>query len=566
MQSLNSDILQNVVPMATQAVEQLVNRSYDSSPEYRQVMPGVPENYREIRTLEQLFEINYKHASVEEQLRGNLVMKMKSGREVYKGIIGYNDSVIPSVTRAILSGHEILFVGQIGQAKTKLAESIAIHLLSPIPVVRGSLTNDIPTSIPRQEMISLLCDRNPERTYPEFVVSPECEQKIRDNKLDTRIDWKEGQERYRYVLATPDITVKDLMGQIDAIRIAKRGVELYSIESYSPGQLLQARYGIICIDELPVLDSRKQVALLSVLQEGKFTTGSYPVIFKPNIKLLATANPVDYTHSGKIIEPLFDRLRSHIDTHYPTNVADEMLIILQEAQISKDRAVLLPIFIIRTIAKVAQLSREHPEIDHTKGVSVRIGIHSTEVLASEAERIRSIQSNMVSIPRFSDFFSIYQTCKFQLSEIDDSRESRSMILNSIIESAIREVSASYIQNLSSDELMKIKEDFDSNKQFIASQTIPGRVHGGGADYISQLDKFTGLNKLVTQTANKIKQEHLNLIQLATSLDIDPRVVQLVDERDSEFIASVTELVLEGLRWTDPPLLDKMGGKYTARRE
>jgi magnesium chelatase subunit I len=552
--------------MATQAVEQLVNRSYDSSPRYRQVMPGVPENYREIRTLEQLFEINYKHASVEEQLRGNLVMRMKSGREVYKGIIGYNDSVIPSVTRAILSGHEILFVGQIGQAKTKLAESIANHLLSPIPVVRGSLTNDIPTSIPRQEMISLLCDRNPERTYPEFVVSPECEQKIRDNKLGTRIDWKEGQERYRYVLATPDITVKDLMGQIDAIRIAKRGVELYSIESYSPGQLLQARYGIICIDELPVLDSRKQVALLSVLQEGKFTTGSYPVIFKPNIKLLATANPVDYTHSGKIIEPLFDRLRSHIDTHYPTNVADEMLIILQEAQISKDRAVLLPIFIIRAIAKVAQLSREHPEIDHTKGVSVRMGIHSTEVLASEAERIRSIQSNMVSVPRFSDFFSIYQTCKFQLSEIDDSRESRSMILNSIIESAIREVSASYIQNLSSDELVKIKEDFGSNKQFIASQTIPGLGHGGGADYISQLDKFPGLNESVTQTANKVKQEHLSLIQLATGLDIDSRVVQLVNDRDSEFTASVTELVLEGLRWTDPPLLDKMGGKYTARPE
>lgn len=552
--------------MATQAVEQLVNRSYDSSPKYRQVMPGVPENYREIRTLEQLFEINYKHASVEEQLRGNLVMRMKSGREVYKGIIGYNDSVIPSVTRAILSGHEILFVGQIGQAKTKLAESIANHLLSPIPVVRGSLTNDIPTSIPRQEMISLLCDRNPERTYPEFVVSPECEQKIRDNKLDTRIDWKEGQERYRYVLATPDITVKDLMGQIDAIRIAKRGVELYSIESYSPGQLLQARYGIICIDELPVLDSRKQVALLSVLQEGKFTTGSYPVIFKPNIKLLATANPVDYTHSGKIIEPLFDRLRSHIDTHYPTNVADEMLIILQEAQISKDRAVLLPIFIIRAIAKVAQLSREHPEIDHTKGVSVRMGIHSTEVLASEAERIRSIRSNMVSVPRFSDFFSIYQTCKFQLSEIDDSRESRSMILNSIIESAIREVSASYIQNLSSDELIKIKEDFGSNKQFIASQTIPGRGHGGGADYISQLDKFPGLNESVTQTANKVKQEHLSLIQLATGLDIDSRVVQLASDRDSEFTASVTELILEGLRWTDPPLLDKMGGKYTARPE
>lgn len=552
--------------MATQAFEQLVNRSYDSSPRYQEVMPGVPENYKEIKTLEQLFEINYKHASVEKQLRGNLIIKMKSGMEAYKGIIGYNERVIPSVNRAILSGHEILFVGHIGQAKTKLAESIANHLLSPIPVVRGSLTNDIPTSLPRQEMISLLNDRYPERAYPEFVVSPECEQSIRDNKLETRIHWKEGKERYRYILATPDISVKDLMGQIDAIKIAKKGVELYSIDSYSPGQLLQARYGILCIDELPVLDPRKQVALLSVLQEGKFTTGSYPVVFKPNIKLLATANPVDYTHSGKIIEPLFDRLRSHIDTHYPTNIVDEMLIILQEAQISKDRAVLLPIFIIKTIAKVTQLSRQHPEIDHTKGVSVRMAIHSTEVLASEVERIRSIHSNMISVPRFSDFFCIYQSCKFELSEIDDTRQGRNNILDSIIESAIREVSTGYTQNLPSDQLMRIKEDFKSNKMYVASQQNLGRGQNSSMDYISQLDKFPSLSKLVTQTTDRIKQEHLDFIKLAAPFGIDVKSVQIFDDTDSEFTASVTELILEGLRWTDPPMLDKKGSLYSARLE
>jgi magnesium chelatase subunit I len=552
--------------MATQAFEQLVNRSYDSSPRYQEVMPGVPENYKEIKTLEQLFEINYKHVSVEEQLRGNLIIKMKSGMEAYKGIIGYNERVIPSVNRAILSGHEILFVGHIGQAKTKLAESIANHLLSPIPVVRGSLTNDIPTSLPRQEMISLLSDRYPERAYPEFIVSPECEQTIRDNKLETRIHWKDGKERYRYILATPDISVKDLMGQIDAIKIAKKGVELYSIDSYSPGQLLQARHGILCIDELPVLDPRKQVALLSVLQEGKFTTGSYPVIFKPNIKLLATANPVDYTHSGKIIEPLFDRLRSHIDTHYPTNIVDEMLIILQEAQISQDRAVLLPIFIIKTIAKVTQLSRQHPEIDHTKGVSVRMAIHSTEVLASEVERIRSIHSNMISVPRFSDFFCIYQSCKFELSEIDDTRQSRNKILDSIIESAIREVSTGYTQNLPSDQLMRIKEDFKSNELYVASQQNLGRAQNSSMDYISQLEKFPSLSKLVTQTTDRIKQEHLDFIQLAAPFGIDVKSVQIFDDKDSEFTASVTELILEGLRWTNPPLLDKKGSLYSARIE
>lgn len=130
------------------------------------------------------------------------------------------------------------------------------------------------------------------------------------------------------------------------------------------------------------------------MQEGKFTTGSYPVTFKPNVKLLATANPVDYTHSGKIIEPLFDRLRSHIHTHYPTNIIDEMLIIIQETQISRESGVLVPLFIVKTIAKIAQLAREHPEIDHTKGVSVRMAIHSMEILISEVERVRALHGKI----------------------------------------------------------------------------------------------------------------------------------------------------------------------------
>ena len=455
--------------MATNAIEDLVNRSYDLSPKYDEVMTGVPEDYKAIKTLGQLLEVNYKHASVEEQLRGNLIRKMRSGAEVYKGIIGYKEYVIPSINRAILSGHEMLFIGHIGQAKTKLAESIAYHLLSPIPIVRGSLTNDIPTTIPKQDMISFLNDTRLERTSPVFVVSPESEQTIRNNKLDTKIDWKEGQERYRYVLATPDISVKDLIGQIDAIKIAKKGVELYSIESYSPGQLLQARYGVLCIDELPVLDSRKQVALLSVLQEGKFTTGSYPVVFKPNIKVVATANPVDYTHSGKIIEPLFDRLRSHIDTHYPTNIVDEMLITVQEMQIGRERRVLLPLFLVKTIAKVTQLAREHPEINHDKGVSVRMAIHSTEVLASEVERVRAIRNNIRSIPRFSDLPCIQQTCKFELSEIDDNRQNRNNILDSIIETAIREVSLDYTQQLLPEQILRFKEEFENNGSFVVSQ-------------------------------------------------------------------------------------------------
>jgi magnesium chelatase subunit I len=530
------------------------------------MMPGVPQDYKDIKTLGQLFEINYKHISVEEQLRGNLLLKMKQGKEIYKGIIGYKERVIPAINRAILSGHEILFIGHIGQAKTKLAESIAGHLLSPIPVVRGSLTNDIPTTISKHDMISLLNDADPERVSPEFVVSPECEQSIRNNKLETRIDWREGRDRYRYLLATPDISVKDLTGQIDAIKIAKKGVELYSIESYSPGQMLQARYGVLCIDELPVLDSRKQVALLSVLQEGKFTTGSYPVTFKPYVKLLATANPVDYTHSGKIIEPLFDRLRSHIDTHYPTNIVDEMLIIVQEVQISGESGVLLPLFIVKTLAQIAQLAREHPEIDHTKGVSVRMAIHSMEVLSSEVERVRSIPRNIKSVPRFCDLDCIHQTSKFELSELDDNHQNRNKILDSIIENAIREVSIGYTQHLSSELTTRIKQDFESNKSFVVSQRSLGQEKNDGIDYESQLMKFPALKEFVSQTVEKIKQEHRKFIQIAEQYEIDVRRVQISNDIDGEFTASVTELVLEGLRCTSPPLLDKKGTGYYAKTE
>ncbi|MGZ8882307.1 MAG: AAA family ATPase, partial [Nitrososphaeraceae archaeon] len=335
----------------------MVLDSYKSDPTYNEIFPGVPQNYKEIKTLKDLLEINYKHANVDDQIRGNLITLLKKGINPYRGIIGYDDDVIPSINRGILAGHDLLLVGQIGQAKTKLSEAISKNLLSPIPIIRKSLTNDIPTTIIAEQLISLLEDKEVIHYSPRFTVSKETEDNIRNNGLDTRVDWVDGSERYRYILATPDISVKDLVGQIDAIKIAKKGVEIYNIESYSPGQLLQARHGILCIDELPVLDPRKQVSLLSVLQEGKFTTGSYPVYFEPDLKIIATSNPIDYTHSGKIIEPLFDRLRSHIETRYPVKIIDEMLIIIQEIKLSDPKNIILPIFVLKTIAKITQLAR-----------------------------------------------------------------------------------------------------------------------------------------------------------------------------------------------------------------
>ena len=544
--------------MISENFKDIVHKSYSSNADYQETISGLPANYKDIKTLEDLLSINYKPVSVNDQLRGNLIIKLKKKQFPYLGIIGYDDDIVPSLNRAILSFHDILLIGQIGQAKTKIAETIAKNLLSPIPIVEGSITNDIPTSIPENELVSLLNDKEIIRSRPEFYVSTETEDKIRNNRLDTKIIWIDGPNRFRYLLATPDISVKDLVGQIDAIKIAKRGVEIYNMESYSPGQLLLARHGVFCVDELPVLDPRKQVALLSVLQEGIYTTGSYPVIFKPDTRIISTANPIDYTHSGKIIEPLYDRLRSHIVTRYPKNVYDEMKIMIQEANISNPQNVTLPIFILRTLAEITRIARDHPEINHEKGVSVRMSIHSLEVLISEAERVRSIINNIKAVPRFSDIYCIRQTSKFELSEIDDSYENRMNILDAIISDAIKKTCAVYVVDIPTKKIMNLKNEFKINKNFFVSQDITENKNNPNS-YQSQINKFNSLREIIDIVIVNIIQDQKHFEESLRENALNIEIFN--DLKNPEYLASVTELVLEGLRFTDPPILDRKEGVY-----
>ncbi len=535
----------------------MVLDSYKSDPTYNEIFPGVPQNYKEIKTLKDLLEINYKHAKVDDQIRGNLITLLKKGINPYRGIIGYDDDVIPSINRGILAGHDLLLVGQIGQAKTKLSEAISKNLLSPIPIIRKSLTNDIPTTIIAEQLISLLEDKEVIHYSPRFTVSKETEDNIRNNGLDTRVDWVDGSERYRYILATPDISVKDLVGQIDAIKIAKKGVEIYNIESYSPGQLLQARHGILCIDELPVLDPRKQVSLLSVLQEGKFTTGSYPVYFEPDLKIIATSNPIDYTHSGKIIEPLFDRLRSHIETRYPVKIIDEMLIIIQEIKLSDPKNIILPIFVLKTIAKITQLARTNSDINQDKGVSVRMSVHSAEAIISEAERVRSLTYNVKAVPRFSDINSIHQTSKFELSELDDNKQNRLEILNKLISEAINTTAKEYIQNIKKEEIVLLKNDFGKNKKFIVSQNILGEESSNSPDnYENQLKSFPILLKIVDRIIEIDEKEKNVFIKNIEYNRIDIKGLSFSNKQNKEYRASIVELILEGLRNLDNPIIDR----------
>ncbi|MFQ5921020.1 MAG: AAA family ATPase, partial [Nitrososphaerales archaeon] len=545
------------------AVRGIVHRSYTSPPKYSEIEPGVPEDYKQIQTLGQLFELSYRHATIGQQMRGNLIGKRKRNEDPYRGIIGYDDDVIPATDRAILAGHDIIYIGEIGQAKTKLAETIAGNLLSPIPSIKGCVIHDIPTSLPEEQMATLLLGEDLVRTSPEFHICNDCEQRIRDDKLDTAIEWAGGMDRYRYVLATPDISIKDLVGQIDAIKIAKRGAEIYSIESYSPGQLLQSRHGILCIDELPVLDPRKQVALLSVLQEGKFTTGAYPVIFKPESRIIATANPIDYTHSGKIIEPLFDRLKSHIDTHYPATVDHEMAIMVQEAKMDATAdydgggKAFLPIFMLKTVARITHMAREHPDVNKEKGVSVRMSIHGLELLMGEAFRTRAAYHDVPAIPRPCDIYSINQASKFELSEVEDNRENRKKVLEQLIEEALRQTAAEYVSDLSPEQLTGIKNEFAANKTFEASQNVLGSRDCGSAatDYESQLGRFPALKEIIGGVLEKVRKEQQEFAEGLKRYNVESAILAMGDSMDGEFTASVTEVVLEGLRWLKPPVVD-----------
>jgi magnesium chelatase subunit I len=573
------------------SILKLVKTSYATSPTFKQAtFFGVPHNYKDIKTLRDLLEINYKYQPVKNQLRQNLIAKIKNNENPFVGIIGFDNTVIPAIKRALLAGHDILLVGHIGQGKTKLAELISQNLLSPIPIVEGTLTNDIPTEMPYTHLVDLLNGNEVDKMLPEFYVSKDCEEIIKNNGLDTKIKWLDGKQRYRYILATPDISVKDLVGQIDVVKIIKKGIEVFDIDSYSPGYLLQARYGILCLDELPVLDPRKQVTLLSVLQEGRFTTGAYPVFFKPDVKIIATANPIDYTHSGKIIEPLADRLKSHIETHYPNSIDDETLILVQEMDMLNRDQTFLPIFMLKTITRIFQKIRSHPDINSDRGVSVRSTIHSLEAVIGEVERARSLVNNVKTIPRFSDLQCIFQSSKFELDEIEDTTENKTLFLNNVINEVIQEICLHFFNEFfNPQELVSIKNEF-RNKSFIVVQnqyqhaTAAQSVYGEKGTnlekeritasylYKDQLRHLPVIFKTLKGVIAKIRQEQDHFVQKARQNEINKNLQYIqfegawndTENNNEELLATSSELLFEYLRFSSPPILDKREDKFEIR--
>ena len=538
--------------MSGTSSEGMVRRSYSSPPSYKEVMAGLPENHKEIRTLGDLLGVNYKMVGARDQMRRNLASLLDSGGRAFPGIVGYDGDVLPAIYRAVLAGHDMLLVGQMGQAKTRLAQAAAT-LLSPMPVISGSITGDCPLGVPARELAALIDDRPPERPSPRFYLSPESASRIRDCGLDTGISWEDGPSRFRYVLATPDISVKDLVGYVDAVKVARSGLEMYRIDSYSPGQLMQARHGIICIDELPVLDPRKQVALLSVLEEGRFTTGAYPVTFEPGAVLFATANPVDYTHSGKVIEPLYDRLKSHVHTHYPGSADDETRIIMQEARTA---GVGIPAAILLMLARLLRRMRGSPRINQERGVSVRLGIHGLEILAGEALRCRSRIGGERPAIRPSDLYCLEQVAKFELTDIDDGVSHRRALFSGLLEESVSESCLEVLADVPRERLDAIRSEF-AGRTFPVSQ---GMAWSGAASYESHLSSFDSLRGLVDS-----RRDDFMLAQReAAALPGAPAGLKFGPGDEGSLMPVLLEIILEGLCWTDPKILERRDAGYAQR--
>jgi len=355
------------------------------------------------RTVGELRRSGYRVISVKEELRKNLIEKVRRGEELFPGIIGFEDTVIPQIENAILSGQDIILLGERGQAKTRLIRSL-VNLLDPeIPIIAGCEINDNP--------YAPICKR--------------CRDLVAEFGDDVEVDWLPREARYAEKLATPDVTIADLIGEVDPIRVAE-GRYLADELTIHYGLIPRVNRGIFAINELPDLAERIQVGLFNIMEERDVQIRGYRIRLPLDVYVVATANPEDYTNRGRIITPLKDRYGSQIRTHYPRTIEEEIRIMEQERTTFDDGGlqVTVPQYIKEIIAEGSALARKSPDINQRSGGSVRVSLANYEHGTSNALRraIRLGEEHVV--PRMSDLPAIIASTagKIELESIEDGRE------------------------------------------------------------------------------------------------------------------------------------------------
>jgi magnesium chelatase subunit I len=377
------------------------------------------------KTLGELKRQNYRVRSVKDELRANLITKLRAGERIFPGIVGYDETVVPQLVNAVLARHNMILLGLRGQAKSRIIRQLTNLLDEEIPAIAGSEVNDDPFR----------------------PISAYGRQLIEELGDETRITWVGRDARYVEKLATPDVTIADIIGDVDPIKAAKGGHLLSDELTIHYGLLPRANRGLFAINELPDLAGKIQVGLFNIMQEGDVQIKGYPVRLPLDVMLVFSANPEDYTARGKIITPLKDRIGAEITTHYPADIQLGVEITRQEAWTEREglEAVLrVPDFIREIVEQIAFEARDDQRIDKRSGVSQRLPITVTESVVSNAERRALLAGEDEIVPRISDIYAAVpsMTGKMEL-EYEGEQVGASKIARDLVKRAAGEIFEGY---------------------------------------------------------------------------------------------------------------------------
>ena len=401
------------------------------------------------RTLGELKALGYRSRSVKDELRANVIARLREGGKLFPGIVGYDDTVIPQLVNAILSRHNIILLGLRGQAKSRIIRQITELLDERIPIIAGSEVNDDPF--------------RPISAYGRRTLGQQGDM--------TPIDWIDRDARFVEKLATPDVTVADIIGDVDPIKAAKGGHLLSDELTIHYGLLPRANRGVFAINELPDLAGKIQVALFNIMQEGDVQIKGYPVRLPLDVMLVFSANPEDYTARGKIITPLKDRIGSEIMTHYPKEVSMAVEITRQEAwtdRFEDKNRIVVPDFIREVVEQIAFEAREDNHVDKHSGVSQRMPITVMESVVSNAERRALLTGEEPIVPRIADIYAALpaMTGKMEL-EYEGEQLGASRIARDLIKRAAGEIFEGYFVGI---DFSRTVQWFDEGNKLLLADT------------------------------------------------------------------------------------------------
>lgn len=421
--------------------------------------------------------------SVHDELRANLVARLRAGAPVFPGVLGYDDTVVPQLVNAVLSRHHFILLGLRGQAKTRLLRSLTDLLDPEVPIVAGAELPDDPLA----------------------PVTVEGRAIVAEAGDATPVAWLPRDARYVEKLATPDVTVADLIGDVDPIKAARLGTQLGDPRAIHYGLLPRANRGVFAVNELPDLAGKVQVALFNVMQEGDVQVKGYPLRLPLDVVLVFSANPEDYTARGKIITPLKDRIGSEIRTHYPRTVEDGMRVTAQEAWVARDTGVRVPAFVAEVVEEVAFQARDDARVDKHAGVSQRLPISLLEAVASNAER-RGLVLGRTPLARTADLYAALPaiTGKLEL-EYEGELKGGEAVARDVVRRAIgqvfgRRVGATPVDEVvawfDEDRSLRVGEELSGAEVLELAATVPGLValaralaEGEGADDLAVAVEF-----------------------------------------------------------------------------